>query len=651
MTKNIVIFSDGTGQEGGIGNNSNVYDLFNMIEDRTRRQISFYDRGLGTGWSRVGAISGAGITRNIKECYQFISDNYSAGDRIFLFGFSRGAATVRTLSAFIHLFGVLPRSRPELIARAWRIYKIGHQDKRRRRAEEFVQRNHTMWARVRLLGVWDTVAALGLPFKALNVLIDKIPFWRHSFHDLRLAESVEYARHAVAIDDERRTFHPQLWDETALLPAGDDPDPFTLEDIGDIRLVAEKLRTEGHPVTKRLQLREETDRLLKSFDKPAERQERERRVEALRRAIVAELNTAVFDADNSVYDPSSDEFDALRLSPATRERMASFRKGRRRSSRRSVRWLDRLLIQDAFSLRPGQIPKIKQVWFAGMHTDVGGGYPDKGLAHVALVWMLKEATDLGLLVYDKHRVDLHPDATGKMHNSRTGLYRLDQRRQRYWDREKNQGRSPLVHESVVVRSRADDPLYEPWILKTDFEVEPWPARLTGSIQYDDHHIWREAFWGGGNAFMVPWGEVERIVGDEQQGTITLYLKDPGRENIVVKGSLPRALSALVTELERRREHERLETEDRRLRQQDETLEGLVKKLEEKVAKLELKEHIQLDDRSNEALEARDKALQAQDRKFRREIEELKAEIEELKRSFVESQPGDDGESSPDVVEH
>ena len=53
MPKNIVVFSDGTGQEGGKGNNTNVYKLFNMIEDRTENQVSFYDRGLGTGWKKI----------------------------------------------------------------------------------------------------------------------------------------------------------------------------------------------------------------------------------------------------------------------------------------------------------------------------------------------------------------------------------------------------------------------------------------------------------------------------------------------------------------------------------------------------------------------------------------------------------------------
>ena len=134
MSKNIIVFSDGTGQEGGKGNNTNVYKLFNMIEDRTQKQISFYDRGLGTGLRKItGNIAGMGISKNILECYEFIFSNYCAGDNVFLFGFSRGATTVRSLSGFIHMFGILPKSRPELIKKAYRIYKKRKKVKREKR--------------------------------------------------------------------------------------------------------------------------------------------------------------------------------------------------------------------------------------------------------------------------------------------------------------------------------------------------------------------------------------------------------------------------------------------------------------------------------------------------------------------------------------
>ena len=69
-----------------------------------------------------------------------------------------------------------------------------------------------MWCKIRFLGVWDTVAALGVPIKSIDVVIDRIPGLKHRHHDLRLSQSVENAYHALAIDDERKTFHPTLWD-------------------------------------------------------------------------------------------------------------------------------------------------------------------------------------------------------------------------------------------------------------------------------------------------------------------------------------------------------------------------------------------------------------------------------------------------------
>lgn len=212
MPKNIVVFSDGTGQEGGTDHNTNVYGLFNLLLDRSPRQISFYDRGIGTGWRKVtGNITGRGFSKNVIQCYQFIFENYQHDDKIFLFGFSRGAATVRSLAGFIHLFGILPKSRGNLIDEAWKIYKQKNHAKRKEKAETFIDMNHTQWANVEFLGVWDTVAALGVP----NTRIDHIVNWfiPHGFHDFGLSESVKHACHALAIDDQRKTFHPVFFNE------------------------------------------------------------------------------------------------------------------------------------------------------------------------------------------------------------------------------------------------------------------------------------------------------------------------------------------------------------------------------------------------------------------------------------------------------
>jgi len=344
MPKNIVVFSDGTGQEGGKGNNTNVYKLFNMIEDRTENQISFYDRGLGTGWRKIsGNVAGMGIARNIRECYEFIFENYVAKDNIYLFGFSRGATTVRSLSAFIHLFGILPKSRPELIKEAYNIYKESDSTTREKLAKEFVSRHHNQWCKIKFLGVWDTVDALGLPFKELDFFVDWIPFFRHKYHNLKLSNSVTHARHALAIDDERLTFHPKIWDKE---------------------------------------------------------------------------------------------------------------------------------IEDYQSM--------KQVWFCGMHTDVGGGYNEHELSDIALTWMVLEAKDCGLRIFSTNEVEIYQNYDGIMHDSRKGFPKnLFRKKARSWNSDTHG--KPVVHESVLlrklIRQNEKAPAYDPWIQSMDNDEEPWPEDI------------------------------------------------------------------------------------------------------------------------------------------------------------------------------
>ena len=346
MAKNIVVFSDGTGQKGGQGTNTNVYKLFNIIEDRTARQISYYDPGVGTDWRRIsGNISGSGISKNIMQCYRFIFENYEAGDRIYLFGFSRGAATVRSLSSYIHLFGILPKSRGDLIEKAYNIYKTRDMYKREKRAKDFINKHHTMWAKIHFLGVWDTVAALGLPNPLFSLMLDRVMPTR--FHNFEISQSVEYVRHALALDERRKAFAPIYFE----------------------------------PLDK-----------------------------------------------NSYCD------------------------------------------------------EIKQVWFAGVHTDVGGGYPVEAdeevfgdnLSLFSYRWMIKEAQDKGLLIYKQENVEalwaVDDDriVNGHMHNEGLGSVNsvLYTDEVRHWNID--QLGKPVVHESVLKRmmnaNNTANPPYNPWIL-------------------------------------------------------------------------------------------------------------------------------------------------------------------------------------------
>ncbi|MCH7574787.1 MAG: DUF2235 domain-containing protein [Candidatus Marinimicrobia bacterium] len=331
MAKNIVIFSDGTGQEGGKGTNSNVYKLFNMIEDRTDRQVAFYDRGLGTGWRKLtGKAFGAGISKNIRDCYRFLFDHFQSGDKVYLLGFSRGAFTVRSLSGFINMFGILPKSRPELIKQAYRIYKKSQGARRDKLAADFLARHHNMWCEIEFLGVWDTVKALGSPIKLANIIIPK----KNEFHDATISPSVVYGAHALAIDDLRKNFHPTFWDER--------------------------------------------------------------------------------------------------------------------------------------EAEPGQ---IKQVWFAGMHSDVGGGYADAGLSDFALRWMIDQGKSRGLLIWDNRDKAVKGDSTGKLHDSRAGWGRMYPKKERRLTEEIIK---PVLHQSVIDRHNNEDMAYDPWIFKVNggYDIEP-----------------------------------------------------------------------------------------------------------------------------------------------------------------------------------
>ncbi len=111
--KNIVICSDGTGNRGGKGNGTNVWRLYNAVNLRSseREQITHYDDGVGTDDNKYlrafGGAVGWGFSNNVKRAYRFLTNTWNEGDRIYMFGFSRGAYTVRALAAFVAECGVI----------------------------------------------------------------------------------------------------------------------------------------------------------------------------------------------------------------------------------------------------------------------------------------------------------------------------------------------------------------------------------------------------------------------------------------------------------------------------------------------------------------------------------------------------------------
>jgi len=313
MPKNIVIFSDGTGQAGGIPGvvPSNVYKLFLACPVVPGVQATFYDPGLGsppdgTRWRRwrrvynlVSQATGLGISWNIADCYDALIRLYEPGDRIYLFGFSRGAYTVRSLGGLLSLCGIPQHSARGLDPRAnrdvrrrlarravhWVYETYGRRERRQRlrqqRAERYRARYGSYEVVPYFIGVWDTVRALGFPG------VSKLVPWRHAFHDATLNARVPHARQALALDEDRAIFAPELWTE--------------------------------------------------------------------------------LDSD--------------------------------RASGR-----------------------IKQVWFPGAHSDIGGGYAERELSDLTLEWMVNEATAVPEpLQVDSTRLNLSPSHRGMQHDGRVGL--------------------------------------------------------------------------------------------------------------------------------------------------------------------------------------------------------------------------------------
>lgn len=298
QSKNIVLLSDGTGSSGGEGLCTNVWRTYLAIERHPaagREQLAFYDDGVGTEdfklFRALGGAVGWGLGRNIRQLYTALARNYVPGDQIYVLGFSRGAYTVRLLAGLICRFGVIDAARlspdrlEKLVSDAYQLYHRGEDE----HITAFqCEHCHAGETRVRFVGVWDTVDAVGVPFDWMRNWIDRI--FKYRFGDYKLSPRVDKGCHAISIDDARITFHAELWDER-------------------------------------------------------------------------------------------DE-----------------------------------------SCAEGAEPRIEQLWFAGVHANVGGGYPKDQLALVALGWMWAKASSCGLRLYqaDCEEHGRRADPTGKLYDSRAG---------------------------------------------------------------------------------------------------------------------------------------------------------------------------------------------------------------------------------------
>ncbi len=339
MKKRIVICADGTWNrpEKDLKKDvaTNVLRLARAVRplgsDGTPQQV-FYDWGIGSYHDKVvSGATGKGLHKNITDDYRYVVQNYTPGDELFLFGFSRGAYTIRSLCGLINNVGIVKRPDARLIQAAFDHYKKpGKKHAPKGEASVAFRRAHSHPAmKIKFVGVWDTVGAMGIPISFLGLFDDK-----DEFYDTKIGPNIEFARHALAIDEQRSDFEPTVW-----------------------------------------QPREGLD--------------------------------------------------------------------------------------------------IEQVWFAGAHSDTGGGYArDKRgglLADNTLAWMIKEARAVGLSVESHLGRSLQPDPEAKVHRSRRSFYRI----KRPFYREIAHGKGDvLIHRSVKQRWDADAK-YRPRNLVAHVEEHGW----------------------------------------------------------------------------------------------------------------------------------------------------------------------------------
>ena len=234
MAKRIVLCFDGTWNEPD--DNTNVTKIFLSIlgEDKSsqgpkrvgktlphanQKTIKWYDRGVGTKFGNKirGGLAGHGLSKNILQGYKFLVENYEADDAIYLFGFSRGSYTARSLVGLIRNIGLLQKENvPEaeiednpILTNGFRMYQRRDSGPDSHEAVFYRKRYSVDSFDIRFLGVWDTVGAMGIPSNDLDTQGSQ-----YEFHDTTLSSTVTSAYHALAIDETRPEFRPTLWTST-----------------------------------------------------------------------------------------------------------------------------------------------------------------------------------------------------------------------------------------------------------------------------------------------------------------------------------------------------------------------------------------------------------------------------------------------------
>jgi T6SS, Phospholipase effector Tle1-like, catalytic domain len=362
--KKIIILSDGTGNGAAKRHGTNVRRLYNALDLHHPDQIAYYDDGVGSQeflpLKLLGGIFGYGMKRNVLDMYAFLCRAYRKIDeenqqaKIYLFGFSRGAFTVRVLAGMIDYCGLYKSFKDEqdLIQACRKNYSAFLSKFKRGFLYKLYcklrgvsdQATGDYFPKIEFIGVWDTVDAYGLPMDELAILWDCF-IYPIRFPDRNLSSLVNRACHALSVDDERLTFHPLLWNE------GDGTE--------------------------------------------------------------------------------------------------SANKGEKK-------------------------PEIEQVWFPGVHSDVGGGYAESELALLSLDWMMSKVEcgpgntrGLHFIPGTHDEIKAHSDWHGEQHNSRSGLASLYRYKPRNIETLCNDPeghvtvKQPKIHRSVFERIRGGYNVYAP----------------------------------------------------------------------------------------------------------------------------------------------------------------------------------------------
>lgn len=248
--KKLIICCDGTWNRLDSDKVTNVVCMAEAVASRSAEgatQIVYYDEGVGSGKAvaermdrMLGGAFGSGLMTKVEHAYRFLVFNYDPGDEIYIFGFSRGAFTARSLAGLIRNCGIVEQRQARRIGEAIALYRARGPDSHpdadascrfrartspatylnerdfawRKNADPTFREENCTRLRLRYLGVWDTVGALGVP---AHILFSSRFNKRHQFHDHNLSSIIESARHAVALDEFRRSYEPALWENLDVL--------------------------------------------------------------------------------------------------------------------------------------------------------------------------------------------------------------------------------------------------------------------------------------------------------------------------------------------------------------------------------------------------------------------------------------------------